>query len=39
MLGYGWETPEPDPYVGWSLPDRLQMLKFEAELAPCPDPS
>ena len=24
---------DPDPYVGWSLSDRLQMLAFEAELA------
>jgi hypothetical protein len=27
---------EPDPYAGWSLSDRLQMLAFEAELARLP---
>jgi hypothetical protein len=26
----------PDPYAGWSLSDRLQMLAFEAELAHLP---
>jgi len=25
-----------DPYTGWSLYDRLQMLAFEAELANLP---
>ena len=25
-----------DPYVGWSLSDRLQLLAFEAELARLP---
>ena len=28
--------PGPDPYASWSLPDRLQMLVFEAELAHLP---
>ena len=28
--------PEPDPYVSWSLSDRLEMLAFEAELAHLP---
>ena len=28
--------PEPDPYAGWSLSDRLQLLAFEAELAHLP---
>ena len=27
---------ERDPYAGWSLSDRLQMLAFEAELAHLP---
>ena len=27
---------EPDPYLGWSLADRLQMLAFEAELTHLP---
>ena len=27
---------EPDPYAGWSLSDRLQMLAFVAELAHLP---
>ena len=27
---------EPDPYSGWSLSDRLQMLAFEAELGHLP---
>jgi hypothetical protein len=27
---------EPDPYAGWSLSDRLQMLAFEAEFAHLP---
>jgi hypothetical protein len=27
---------DPDPYAGWSLADRLQMLAFEAELAHLP---
>jgi hypothetical protein len=27
---------EPDPYAGWSLPDRLQLLAFEVELADLP---
>ena len=27
---------EPDPYAGWSLSDRLQLLAFEAELAHLP---
>jgi hypothetical protein len=27
---------EPDPYAGWPLSDRLQMLAFEAELAHLP---
>jgi hypothetical protein len=27
---------EPDPYAGWSLSDRLQLLAFEAELARLP---
>jgi hypothetical protein len=26
----------PDPYAGWSLSDRLQLLAFEAELAKLP---
>jgi len=28
--------PESDPYAGWSLSDRLQILAFEAELAHLP---
>ena len=27
---------EPDPYAGWPLSDRLQLLAFEAELAGFP---
>jgi len=27
---------EPDPYLGWPLSDRLQLLAFEAELAHLP---
>jgi hypothetical protein len=27
---------EHDPYAGWSLSDRLQLLAFEAELAHLP---
>lgn len=32
----GTVAPKPDPYAGWSLGDRLQMLAFEAELARLP---
>jgi hypothetical protein len=27
---------DPDTYAGWLLRDRLEMLAFEAELAPLP---
>jgi hypothetical protein len=27
---------KPDPYAGWSLTDRFQLLAFEAELAHLP---
>ena len=29
-------VPEPDPYLSWSLSDRLQLLAFEAQLAHLP---